>query len=207
MDSGLYAVQAADIPRARDALVDAFSADPLWAAVFAGEREEQRKRQAFFEVPVVYCRRYGQVVATSPACEAVAAWMPGQYSDMGLWHLWRSGGIWPGLRLGPSLGRKLAFSFAGLGRDRARHMRGRPYVYLQAIGAIRARQGQGLGGRLLRSLFACCDRAGLELYLETETEENVALYEHLGFETLDRIVLPGLDLPMWELRRGPGPRP
>ena len=43
------------------------------------------------------------------------------------------------------------------------------------------------------------EQAGVSLYLETETEANVSMYEHFGFTVIKKIKLPIIDLPMWEM--------
>ena len=47
------------------------------------------------------------------------------------------------------------------------------------------------------------DQAGIPIYLETETENNVRLYEKFGFKTLDQRILPVVNLPVWEMKREP----
>ena len=42
------------------------------------------------------------------------------------------------------------------------------------------------------------------LYLETETENNVAMYEKYGFKVVKKTTLPIINLPMWEMVRAPG---
>ena len=107
------------------------------------------------------------------------------------------------LRLGLGLGRRLDRIFAATLRDRKEHMRGRPYLYLQVLGVARAQQGRGLGGRLLRALIERSEGEHLPLYLETEDERNVRLYEKFGFQTLKVLRLPLLGLPSWEMARTP----
>jgi len=200
----LYALQKKDVAKAGSVLKDAFRRDPLWQSILAGEPDCQRKLQAFFEVPVLYCLRYGQVYALSPAIEGVAAWMPGELADMGLWRLIRSGAIRQGWRLGLRVGRKLDRIFAGTVRDRREHMKGRPYLYLLVLGVATEQQGRGLGGLLLRSLISLSERSRRALYLETETEQNVRLYEKFGFRTLKEVRLPDIELPFWEMARSSG---
>ena len=53
------------------------------------------------------------------------------------------------------------------------------------------------------SSIESCDRDGLPIYVETESEGNVSLYRRFGFQLLDRIELQGLDLPLWEMAREP----
>ena len=81
-------------------------------------------------------------------------------------------------------------------------MSGRSYIYLQVIGVAPVFQGQGFAGKLLRTLIEKSEQTGISLYLETETESNVSMYEHFGFTVIKKIVLPIIDLPMWEMTRG-----
>ena len=76
------------------------------------------------------------------------------------------------------------------------------YGYLQVIGVAPVFQGQGFAGKLLRALIERCEQTGVSIYLETETEANVSMYEHFGFTVIKKIKLPIIDLPMWEMTRG-----
>jgi ribosomal protein S18 acetylase RimI-like enzyme len=199
----LYELHRKDVVKAGSVLKDAFGRDPLWTEFFAGESDRERKLQAFFEVPVLYCLRYGGVYAPSPALEGIAAWMPGERADIGMWGLIRCGAIRPGLRLGLRAGLRLNRIFAGTVRDRRRHMQGSSYLYLLVIGVATAQQGLGFGAALLRALIGLSERRRRTLYLETETEQNVRLYERFGFHTVKQVLLPGIGLPFWEMARSP----
>ena len=85
--------------------------------------------------------------------------------------------------------------------DRKAYISGKPCIYLQTIGVATAFQGQGFGGRLLRALIEKSEQTGVSLYLETETEDNVRFYEHYGFTVVKEVVLPIVNLPMWEMAR------
>ena len=85
--------------------------------------------------------------------------------------------------------------------DRRAYIGGKPYIYLQIIGVAPAFQGQGFGAQLLRALIEKSEQAGISLYLETETEANVSMYEHFGFAVIKEIMLPIIELPMWEMTR------
>lgn len=56
---------------------------------------------------------------------------------------------------------------------------------------------------MLSALIVVGEQAGVPMYLETETEENVSIYEHFGFEMIQKITLPVVHLPMWEMVRDP----
>ena len=48
---------------------------------------------AFFGSPVTYCLKYGEAYATSENLEGIAAWLPGDFADMSMWRMIRSGAI------------------------------------------------------------------------------------------------------------------
>ncbi|MGF1236825.1 GNAT family N-acetyltransferase [Streptomyces sp. 2-6] len=91
----------------------------------------------------------------------------------------------------------------------ASHPAGRAHEYLWMIGVAPERQGEGLGGALIRHVLDRCDREGLPAYLEASSTRSTKLYERLGFTFTGRT----LDLPdgpqMWPMWREPrtGPAP
>jgi len=196
----LYRLQRKDTAQAGEVLADAFQHDPVWNAIFGDVRPEQKAHA--FETPVRYCLRYGEVYAPSAHLEGAAAWVPGALADMTLWRVLRSGAMWPGTKLGTRIARKMVPVFRPIEADRRENMRGRSYIYLQVIGVAPAFQGQGFGGKLLRALIEKSEQAGMPLYLETETEDNVRMYERFGFQVVKEITLPTVHLPMWEMVRG-----
>lgn len=181
-------------------MADAFHDDPLWRKLFEGESVLERRYPAFFEVPIRHCLKYGNVYATSDNLEGIAACVSGRYSNITLWRFLNIGAFGCGLRIGMTAGRRLT-DFRTITADRLQNTGGRPYVYLMLLGVKTRHQGQGLGGSLLRTLVSDCQAQGTPIYLETETEENVRLYEHYGFKVIKQVVLKKLGLPMWEMIR------
>lgn len=198
---GFYRLMPSDVRRAGVAMADAFSEDPLWGKVFEGDSDLDKKYQACFEVPVRHCLKYGEVYATSEALEGIVAFVPGDSSGMSFWRMLRAGALGSGLRMGAAAGKKMV-ELKVLTSDRNRITRDRSYIYLLLLGVRSAEQGKGYGGKLLRALIERADAEGLPIYLETETEDNVRLYEHFGFDVVQQITLDGLGVPMWEMMRG-----
>jgi ribosomal protein S18 acetylase RimI-like enzyme len=182
-------------------LADAFQHDPVWYAIL--DDATQAQRAAAFATPVLYGLKYGEICAPSENLEGIAAWVPGALSDMTFWRILRSGALREGMKLGTRVARVMGPIFRPMEADRRENMRGRPYIYLMVIGVATDLQRQGFGGTLIRALIEQSEQSGLPLYLETESEDNVRMYEHLGFRVLKEIVLPIIDLPMWELVRPP----
>jgi len=197
----LYVVQKQDRDRVGGVLDQAFQDDPVFNAIFEGATPEQR--MGFYTSPIIYCMKYGKAFAPSAQLEGIGAWVTGKYADMSLFHMLLSGAFFSAMRLGPKLTQRMAIVFKPIDEDRKINMKGRDYIYLVIIGMAPQYQGQGLGGKLMRALLREGDQSGLPIYLETETEENVSLYQHFGFEVVNQVTLPLIDLPMWEMVREP----
>jgi ribosomal protein S18 acetylase RimI-like enzyme len=201
----LYKVQKKDIPKAGVVLADAFQHDPIWKQVFKDEATIDQ-RGVLFESPIKFCLKYGEVYAPSEHLEGVALWVPGDFADLTIWRMIRSGAIISGMKAMKAC-TKLAWKqrriFGPLQADRKTNMRGRAYIYLMVLGVATEFQGQGFGGKLLRALIEESEQVGVPIYVETETERNVGMYERFGFRVLNQITLPIIDLPQWEMVREP----
>ena len=198
----LYRLQKRDARPAAAVLADAFQCDPIWTAVLSDTSPTQKV--SAFETPLRYCLKYGQVYATSEKLEGVAAWLPGDSTTFTPLRLVWSGAMPAALRLGWKTAKKMEPIFGPLEAYRTETMRDKAFVYLQIIGVATAMQGRGFGGTLLRALIRDCEQSGKSLYLETETEDNVRIYERFGFVVVRQIALPVIDLPMWLMVRSAG---
>ncbi len=87
---------------------------------------------------------------------------------------------------------------------KAAHPHDVPHAYLNFLGTIPERQGQGVGGRLLEAKLKEVDAAGLPAYLEATTTRSAELYARYGFEhmwqTIDLPDGPRM-YPMWRKAR------
>ena len=195
-----------EIYKASTVLADAFQDDPLWNKLFEGEEDLEIRFRNFFEVPLRFCMKYGEVWSTSDEYEGVAAWVPGKLSYMTFWRMIQSGSIIPAMKMGSKIGKTMQKAFASVDTDRKSSMKGKNFIYLFVIGVSTKNQGRGFGGKLINPLLEHADKNGLYVYLETETEANVRLYERIGFKTIKKIDLPVFELPFWEMAREPKER-
>jgi len=198
-----YRVQKRDIMRASKVLADAFQRDPLWNKIYEGDPDIGKRFQAFFEGGVRYCLKYGEVYAPSEDLEGIIGLVPGRYAGMNAWRAIRSGTMSVGMRMGLKTAMKMGTIFKPVVEDRREHMAGCAFLYVLVFGVATELRGKGLGRKLIGAAIEKSEREGLHLYLETETEENVRMYEHFGFRLLKRLTLPIVDLPMWEMVREP----
>ena len=201
----LYKIQKKDITKAGIVLADAFLQDAVWRLFFKDEATIEQ-RGTLYESPIKYCFKYGEVYAPSERLEGIAAWTPGELADLTIWRLIRSGSILSGMRALPActkLARKQEKIFKPLKEDRRANMEGREYIYLIVIGVAAEYQGQGHGKKMIEAIIEESERAGIPIYTETQTEENVRFYEGLGFRVIRQINLPIIEVPQWELIREP----
>lgn len=192
-----------DLLRASNVLSEAFYHDPLWNKVFEGIPDFNKRFKTFFLTPLRFCMKYGKVFVSSGQIEGVAGVVPGKWADMNLWRIVRSGALYSVMKMGNTVAKRMAPLNNVLPRDRNLHMGNRAFMYLLILGVAPSYQKKGVGKKLLTNLAEYCDRKGLPIYLETETEENVRMYEYFGYTMLKKIVIDGLGVPMWEMVREP----
>ena len=57
-------------------------------------------------------------------------------------------------------------------------------LYIEMFAVQTPKQGNKLGSRLMRELFRNCDIEKKNLLLYTNTDRNVSIYKHFGFEVV-----------------------
>ncbi len=75
--------------------------------------------------------------------------------------------------------------------------------FLAAVGTRPMMQGQGLARRTLLPGLASADQQGIDSFLETSSESNIAFYATLGFETVGHRRLRGGGPDVWAMLRRP----
>ncbi len=192
-------LDAAGYQRAATALARAFQDYRLMVYAAPEARRRLRGVPALYGALLADSFRYGEVYVPRDGSGA-ACWLPPDRVHAGLLRQVRSG----------MLKLPLAFGWSGFNRllpyDAAtRHLHHKhasmPHWYLSAIGVEPARQGQGLGGALMRPILQKADASGVACYLETHREENVRLYERHGFVVAEHADVPGHEVPIWAMLR------
>lgn len=163
---------AGDLTAITEAIVSAFSADPVWTWAFPDPLAHPPLYELFIRAPL----RDGSVWTTE-GCDAAAVWiLPG------------------GEEMTPAVEAELeevVERFAGpraaevselVGSFDASHPRDREHYYLSLLGTHARARGRGLGMDLLRHNLAQIDREGMPAYLESTNPANDRRYESVGFE-------------------------
>jgi len=187
----LYKMQKKDLQNAVNVLTDAFSEESMWKEVFKNEE----KNRALTELMVRFCFKYGNVVSTSENIEGVMAIAPYD-KDMTTWRIIRCGAFFLSMQIAREA--KIMQVLTKAVEEAKKSLNLGPYIHLLIMGVSQEFQGKGFGGQLLRAVIEKAEIENLPIYLETQKEANVSLYEKYGFSVEKKVILPDpLNLPMW----------
>lgn len=181
-------------------LARAFFKDPLMRYYLPDPARRARVLPSFMRVTLRYGLFYGEVY-TTPGLDGMAGWLPPGQTGMAILGLLRSSlGVIP-----PNLGweafRRIRQVEPAIDRIHHACVPG-PHWYLMLLGVEPARQGQGIGGRLIAPKLAEARASGLPCYLETMTELDVAFYRKQRFKVVfETEMQPGLHV--WMMMKQP----
>ena len=190
------------IKAASQMLARAFRDDPIEKYAFPVLGGNDPRMPYAFEMMLRLGQKYGYAFTTSPQLEGVAVWARIKTADYSLWRMLLSGAMLPVIRMGRGAGERMQ-TFSSALDKKHQEIISDTHWYLQLLGVDPEHQGKGYAGRLLREGLARIDEEGLACCLETELAENVTLYEHFGFYTVEEYLVPGTPLKMWLMLRQP----
>lgn len=197
--AGVRAARRQEIHQLAGVLARAFAHDPFWAFL-AGDAPERRQRtQDAWDALLRHASAGLRETYTTEDHAGVALWHPPGHVNPSLL---------ASLRLLPAMARlagwrrlrAVSSALQALEERRRRHIP-QPHFYLSALGVEPDRQGEGIGTALMRPVLDRCDRDRTAAYLETATARNVLLYERVGFDVVEEIVLPNTDVHGWLMLR------
>ena len=202
--NGLYRLQKGDMDRVAEVQGRAFYDDPLTLHAYSDGSREIDDMRYFVQFPIRYGLRYGEGYAPTSEIEGVALWLPSKKYPMTFWRILRSASLWAMFKMMRKIGSSRLKRVAYIGKhlDEA-HERLAPFehVYLQMLGVDPEHQGKGYASKLLRPMFERLDERKMPCYLDTLTEKNAVMYEHLGFKILEVIDIPNTDITGWAMLR------
>ncbi len=189
---------------AAEALARAFQDDPLMAHFIPDASRRKSLLPRWYRMVTRNGVLYGEVYATSASLEGVAAWFPPGKAKITSWRMIRVGGlslVYFYLRTRDVVSRVMSYlEYTSELQERHAPF---PHWYLFPIGVDPIFQGKGYGSRLLRPMLVRIDQENLPCYLETDTERSVSIYQHYGFEVVERGIVPGSEVSHWAMLREP----
>ena len=187
----LLSLDQSHVEAAAEMMGRAFWDYPIPARHLPDESERARCFPHLYRSTVKMTIKYGEAYATSSAFEGVIMWLPPGNAYLSMWQSLRTA---PGATIGfyRNGGRKI---LAGAAFQAVMQRRNAPMDHwtLGPIAVDPAHRGRGFASRLIRPMLERADDGGVPVYLSSNTEENIALYEHFGFKVKERADMPGVD--------------
>jgi ribosomal protein S18 acetylase RimI-like enzyme len=133
--------------------------------------------------------RHGEVYATSPAFEGVAAWLRPTLVYPSVLQIITSAPL--DLAVFLRSGGKAVVAEYRFQESMQKRNAPMPHWHLGPIAVVPQHQGQGFASKLMRPMLARADAEGMPVYLDANNDVHISLYEHFGFEEKERITMPG----------------
>jgi GNAT superfamily N-acetyltransferase len=76
-----------------------------------------------------------------------------------------------------------------------------PHFYLDNLAVLPSARGKGLSSKLIRPILKMADEQKVIVYTDTVTSANVPLYEHFGFECVEKSPVTNTDITVYALKR------
>ncbi|HSW57308.1 MAG TPA: GNAT family N-acetyltransferase [Dehalococcoidales bacterium] len=176
----------------------AFWKYPLLTHFFPDESRRQAVAESVLAMPVYTCLHYGEVYVTSPGLEGAAAWTPSKNYPVSLWGLIRTVPV--KYIMGMSGAARMQ-SVDRLLNDIHRRLVPYPHYYLEILGVEPEHQKKGFSSKLMKPMLQRLDRQKMDCFLETQDPQDVAIYQHFGFEIMEKSEIPDTPLVSWAMLR------
>jgi len=177
-----------DIPVVAQVISHALLTDPNSIALWGGKSESHRQRIA---------KAVCIINLEPPVSETVVAWMGGRIvGALGMlpWpHCQLS--WWQCLFLAPKMigvVRGALFRAMRLQAIMVQYDPPKPHWHLGPVGVLPEMQGQGIGGKLIRSILQILDGRHAAAYLETDRPGVVSSHQRLGFSIVKELDILGV---------------
>jgi GNAT superfamily N-acetyltransferase len=181
----------------------AFYDDPLFGFFLPDLVQQTRGILSFMGSGVVDAQKYGEVWVAhrDGKVASAAAWLrPGGY-PRGFRR--EAMTILRGTPAFLRAGSRIAASLRLLAEvDKRHHELDQPHWYLGILGSDPLFQRTGAGSAVIQPVLDRCDEEGLDAYLETQKEENLAYYARHAFDDVRVLEVKGVP-PIWTLLRKP----
>ena len=200
----LYKLTSDDVKKACMVAGNAFQDDPIMVFTYPDEKERKQKSQYGFYMLYNYGIKYGLAYATSKNLEGITIWLPPNKVYPSTWSMMRHGGFYTMRKVGLKL-KAMKRTMTVFNYEEERHKELAPFDhwYFQNIAVKSEEQGKGYGGLLISSLLKKVESDELPIYVETNTEKSVSIYQKYGFEVLEHTIIPETPVPLWCMLRKP----
>jgi ribosomal protein S18 acetylase RimI-like enzyme len=202
LERELVTIKENQITDAARVLARSFQDDILTYFMFPDEEERKKHAQYFFEFIVRYGILFGDVYTVSQNIEGVAAWLGSKNAEFPLSNLEKAGVSTFITHAGPEAGERMKL-FTEFLRFTREEIVPYPHYAFWILGVAPEHQRKGYASTLIRLKVEQFDRDRITSYLETQTLENVSLYERFDFRIVKTVPIPHSDRLLYCMVRKP----
>ena len=185
----LYRLRKGNLPQASAALGQAFDRDPDLVAIIRPDRDGRRKKiLSLFKCFVKLALLKGEAYAPSSKIEGVSTWFHSSKMRTTFVTSLRAGF----LSLLKTLDKEELSKLQTYGQEIETYHRSlvsEEHWYLNVIGVHPTCRRKGYARSMLEGMLSRVDEEGLPCFLDTNSDENVAIYEKFGFAVAKRYTI------------------
>ena len=199
--AGLYLVPAERLDELAEIAADAYQNYPLhnW---FTNGVYDPVASKLIMKTTLAAMKDDAVIYADSEELNGFAVWVPLGFTGSKTLPFLRNGGVRLLLRSGLGIIRKLLV-YESFAMNLKKKYTGHVDWYLYNLSVRQSAQGKGIASKLMRPMLRFCDDEKMLVYLETNKESNVSMYDHYGFELKENIMIPGSPVMHYAMVRDP----
>ena len=199
--AGLYIIQEKDLDRLAEVAADAYKDYPLhnW---FTKGKYDLKASKLIMQISLRTMSEDAVVYADSEEINGFAVWLPFGFTGSKTLPFLANGGMSLILHSGPGIiGRLLTYETYAM--NLKKEFTDNYDWYLYNLSIKKDAQGKGIASKLMRPMLQFCDDERMVVYLETNKESNVGLYQHYGFELMKEEQIPKSTVTHYAMVRNP----
>lgn len=197
--NGIYRIKKKDLKKCAETAASAFIDDESSKFILSSKLTHKTLYDFYLVIyNAIYNKMY--MFSESENIDGLVIISPINNSELSLWNFLQAGG----LKLVFSNG--LDFVLRTLNYERNCIKIRKNFVssddwYLFQFGVLPAKQGMGLGSKIMKPILNWFDSKKISCYLETQKNLNVDIYNHFGFLLKSTDTLPGKDVNQFAMLR------
>jgi hypothetical protein len=195
----LFHFNKSNIKLAADVCAKAYYDDLLFTSFFPNITKRKLMND-LFKFGLYHALNYGELYATSQNIEGIAAWFPYNKLFISTWQMIKYGILPIIVKVGRESLKKMLL-YEKFCKEKHVQFANFPHWYLHNIAVDPIYQGKGYASKLLKPMLAKLDDQNLPCCLETQKKSNVSIYQHFGFEIIEKTIIPELEVDSWFMLR------
>ena len=199
--AGLYLVPAERLDELAEIAADAYQNYPLhnW---LTNDVYDPVASKLIMKTTLIAMKDDAVIYADSEDLNGFAVWIPMGFTGSKTLPFLRNGGMQLILHSGLGIIKKLLV-YETFAMKLKKKYTGHVDWYLYNLSVRQSAQGKGIASKLMKPMLDFCDDEKMIVYLETNKENNVLLYNHYGFQLQETQMVPGSSVQHYSLVRNP----